>query len=97
MIVFRFLACVGVGLVGHQTSQIIDGLQYPDDSVPPVGVAWYRILRYAIGGVMLGIGQLIMLGSKRDAEHIIASYFTGAVGIGAGVALGYWLDEESPA
>lgn len=90
----RFLLCVLIGIAGHQTNKIIEPLEYPGDSRPPVGAAWYRVLRYAIGGVMLGIAQLVMLGNRRDADGVIGAYFMGAVGVGSGVALGYWLDER---
>lgn len=90
----KLILCHLLGIAGHQLHHIITPLQFPTTHIPPVGAAWYRHLRYAIGGMMIGIMLFIMLSDHDDRDAILMEYFGGLVFLGAGVAAGYWWDEK---
>ncbi len=92
----KFILCVLLGILGHQTSPIFDAME---DRLNGRGLAWPRIGRYAVGGIMIWIANRVMLrhaefekNAAVNVDIIDGAIAKGLIGVGSGVAAGYVLD-----
>jgi hypothetical protein len=82
----RFLVSVFAGLLLHQTSSITHRMPH----------GWQQLTGYVFG--VLGAFPVILLWHRRFSEiknpdtKLTASYTTGFLGVGSGVALGWLID-----
>ena len=85
-VVLRFVTCFLVGLAGHLFHYPISALETGANRR-----VWYRLARYGIGYILLGVALLINTPAERAVETLEA-YSAGAIPVGAGVVAGYMLD-----
>ncbi len=83
----RFAACVTIGILGHLSHYPIKRLEAGANRR-----AWYRLIRYVVGLVMVRFGLIISIDDPKVRKDAVAAFDGVAIAVGGGVALGYAWD-----
>lgn len=84
----RFLAPLLAGLASHQTNGFFE--RWEAQGTPG---AWIRLARYAVGTIFLLPSFVLLINGDRRKKTLAQVYMTNATLFGAGVGLGYVVDE----
>lgn len=86
MIFIYFLAAIGGGLAGHQTRRFTAHIEN----------GWRNLVEHGIGGLLLYPFLLLMWvalgGDKKELPRLFSAYGAALLGVGAGVAAGWLMD-----
>ncbi len=85
--IIKWSASFAIGYAAHQTSPLFDRWESQGAG------AWSRLGRYSVGVVALSWAFAIMTDSHTTRGAAFRDLLASAVGVGAGVAAGYALDD----
>lgn len=88
-LILTFLAAILGGVAGHQTRHLTRNIQN----------GWRNLSEHGIGGLLLLPFILLFWlaydGKKEDLPRLFAAVLASLLGVGAGVSVGYLLDNLS--